>query len=52
MAKVAAGVRWEAEAESRVMTLDLDLDLVNPEQRRGHVGWRVPAATTTRLHLH
>ena len=38
------------------MTLDLDLDLdldpVNPEQRRGHVGWRVLAATTTHLHLH
>ena len=50
--KLAAGVRWEAEAESRIMTLDLDLDLVNPEQRRGHVGWRVPAATTTHLHLH
>ena len=33
------------------MTLDLDLDPVNPEQRRGHVGWRVPAATTTHLHL-
>ena len=52
MAKVAAGVRWEAEAESRIMTLDLDLDLVNPEQRRGHVGWRVPDATTTHQRLH
>ena len=27
------------------------MDLVNPEQRRGHVGWRVPAAATTHLHL-
>ena len=27
-------------------------DPVHPEQRRGHVGWRVPAATTTHLHLH
>ena len=40
------------QAESRIMTLDLDLDPVNPEQRRGHVGWRVLAATTTHLHLH
>ena len=34
--KLAAGVRGEAEAESRIMTLylDLDLDPVNPEKRR------------------